>query len=82
MLTSGDISLAYWTGYTSVVLVAAEHIRPWTVTVLEPNGKKMLLPRRWLDVLGRRIDEMWEAAMRAVIGVVLFRPGVSQVRSH
>lgn len=79
MLTSGNIPLAYWVGYTSVVLVAAEYIRSWTVTI---SGPKMLLPRRWLDVLGRRIDEVWEAALRAVIGVVLFRPGVSQVRSH
>jgi hypothetical protein len=29
---------------------------------------------------GVRIDYLWQAALKAVIGVVLFRPGISQVR--
>ncbi|KAI0344000.1 hypothetical protein BDW22DRAFT_1355246 [Trametopsis cervina] len=37
-----------------------------------------VFPRRWLDVNGRILHEVWEAACRAVMGVVVFRPGISQ----
>lgn len=50
---------------------------------MEVAATKPLLttfPRRWLDVNGRQVPELWEAACRAVIGIVVFRPGVNQVR--
>ena len=43
--------------------------------------KSMVFPRRWLDIYGRKLDEMWEAALRAVVGQILLRPGISQVRT-
>ncbi|KAI0095273.1 hypothetical protein BDY19DRAFT_917063 [Irpex rosettiformis] len=46
------------------------------VTVTKPP--LTTFPRRWLDVNGRRISEIWEAACRAVIGIVVFHPGVNQ----
>ncbi|KAI0762701.1 hypothetical protein C8Q74DRAFT_1371700 [Fomes fomentarius] len=79
--------LAYWTGYAAVVLVSAGAIRPWTVTVYNTESadspgsaerKSMLFPRRWLDIYGRKLSEVWEAALRAVLGIVLLRPGISQ----
>ncbi|KAF9821815.1 hypothetical protein IEO21_00245 [Rhodonia placenta] len=78
-LTDAPVPLAYWTGYTSVVLVSADHIRPWTVTIVDGDQPKaMVLPRRWLDIHGMRINDVWEAALRAVVGIILLRPGVSQ----
>lgn len=80
--------LAYWTGYAAVVLVSAGAIRPWTVTVYNTESadspgsaerKSMIFPRRWLDIYGRKLSEVWEAALRAVLGLVLLRPGISQV---
>ncbi|KAI0359061.1 hypothetical protein OH77DRAFT_1396288 [Trametes cingulata] len=89
--TAAAVPLAYWTGYAAVVLVAATHIRPWTVSVpdAEPRSeaegevderttKTMLFPRRWLDIYGRKLHDVWEAAMRAALSLVLLRPGISQ----
>ncbi|PCH33343.1 hypothetical protein WOLCODRAFT_159996 [Wolfiporia cocos MD-104 SS10] len=78
-MTETPVPLAFWTGYTSVVLVLTAHIRPWTVLIpREDNYEAIMLPRRWLDIAGRQMTDIWEAALRAVIGVVLQRPGISQ----
>ena len=90
-MTEGPVPLAHWTGYNVIVLVASSHIQKWTVTISggqgeepestsEPPQKAMIFPRRWLDIYGRKLTEMWEAALRAVLGLVLLHPGVSQVR--
>ncbi len=90
-VTEGPVPLAYWTGYNAVALVASACIRKWTVTISdsqeeepestsEPLQKSMIFPRRWLDIYGRKLAEMWESALRAVLGLVLLHPGVSQVR--
>ncbi|KAI0706049.1 hypothetical protein BC835DRAFT_1311874 [Cytidiella melzeri] len=42
------------------------------------NPIARVLPRRWLNVDGGRIPEVWEAVCRAVIGTVVLRPGISQ----
>lgn len=68
------------TGYTSSVLVSSAYVRHWSVTVREEPLMRVL-PRRWIDIHGERIDELWQAALRAVMGIVVFRPGVSQVRA-
>ncbi|RDX56211.1 hypothetical protein OH76DRAFT_605431 [Lentinus brumalis] len=80
-MVEAPVPLAHWTGYAAVVLVSAKAIRPWTVTVSDaqtPDRKSMIFPRRWLDIYGRKLDEVWEAAMRSVLGLVLLRPGISQ----
>ncbi|KAI0757275.1 hypothetical protein C8Q80DRAFT_1132805 [Daedaleopsis nitida] len=82
-MTEAPVPLAHWTGYGTVILVSAGAIRPWTVTV-EGHGlhnagrEQMIFPRRWLDIYGRKVDEVWEAALRSVLGLVLMRPGISQ----
>ncbi|KAI1797576.1 hypothetical protein LXA43DRAFT_1126097 [Ganoderma leucocontextum] len=90
-MTEGPIPLAHWTGYTVIALVASASIRKWTVTISdsqeeetestsEPPQKSMIFPRRWLDIYGRKLTEMWESALRAVLGLVLLHPGISQVQ--
>ncbi|KZV74696.1 hypothetical protein PENSPDRAFT_741986 [Peniophora sp. CONT] len=77
MLLDAATPLLFNVGYSSQVLVAARHIRPWTVTVsFEPLSR--ILPRRWLDIGGRRIPDVYEAAQRAVMSTILLRPGISQ----
>lgn len=66
------------TGYSSIVLVSSMFLQPWTVIVSE-DPRTRVFPRRWLDVVGAKVQDFWEAALRAVIGVIVFRPGVSQV---
>lgn len=86
-MTEAPVPLAHWTGYGTVVLVSAGAIRPWTVTVVgyDPQNAErtqMIFPRRWLDIYGRKLDDGWEAALRSVLGLVLLRPGISQVSTQ
>lgn len=79
-LVDASVPLAYWAGYTKVVLISAAHIRPWTVCPSGTGGRNvMLFPRRWIDITGKKISDVWEAALRAVLGIIVLRPGVSQV---
>ncbi|EMD41647.1 hypothetical protein CERSUDRAFT_110223 [Gelatoporia subvermispora B] len=71
--------VAFWTGYSSVVLVSSYHLKDWTVSVPETENSKILIfPRRWLDIFGRKIIDVWEAALKAVIAIIVLHPGVSQ----
>ncbi|OCH96710.1 hypothetical protein OBBRIDRAFT_787280 [Obba rivulosa] len=78
-LTDSLPAPAIWTGYTSVVLVSSYYLKDWTVSVPETEDSKILIfPRRWLDIFGRKIIDVWEAALKAVTGIILLHPGVSQ----
>lgn len=77
-LTDGSVPIMFWTGYSAIVLVHSAFTEKWTVIVSEcPLAR--LHPRRWYDIEGRRIPNYWEAALRSVMGVVIFRPGITQV---
>lgn len=68
----------FWAGYSSLVLVASVHLQAWTVQMsLEPLAR--MFPRRWIDMTGSKVVDLWEAATRAVIGVLVFHPGVTEV---
>lgn len=68
----------FWAGYATPVLMAAEHLRSWTVMISE-NPLTRVLPRRWFGINGERIDDVWQAGLRAILGLVVFRPGISRV---
>jgi transcription factor C subunit 3 len=61
-----------------VVIVSALFLAHWTVIVCETPLTRVL-PRRWLDIQGRQMNVIWEAGLRAVLGIILFKPGVTQV---
>ena len=73
------IPLVVPVGHSRPLVVGARHSAAWAVTVSE-EPRINVLPRRWLDVRGVKVRETWRAAMRAVIGILVFRPGISQVR--
>jgi transcription factor C subunit 3 len=73
------IPLVVLAGHSRSVVVYARQSVAWTVTVSE-EPRINVLPRRWLDLRGAKVRETWRAAMRAVIGILVFRPGISQVR--
>lgn len=50
-----------------------------SVTLLAELPKQRVLPRRWLDINGSVIGGFWQAALRAVIGLIAFRPGITEV---
>ncbi|TDL28869.1 hypothetical protein BD410DRAFT_738661 [Rickenella mellea] len=78
-LSTATVPLFFWTGYASAVLVSSHYISAWTVVVSEPErALTRVYPRRWVDISGERIPEVWNAALRAVTSVVLQRPGVCQ----
>ena len=77
-LSKATVPLVYWTGYESLTLVTAPFIKYWSITISE-NPLRRVFPRRWLDTEGRKIAEFWEAALRSVLGLIVFRPGISQV---
>ncbi|KAI0304649.1 hypothetical protein BC826DRAFT_977421 [Russula brevipes] len=76
-LTVGDGSELVLSALTSLMDSTVPLVAPWTVTISE-EPRINVLPRRWLDVRGAKIREVWRAALRAVIGTVVFRPGISQ----
>lgn len=79
VLADAAIPLAYWVGYNDVVLVASQFIEPWSITLPDTeDGVKKVFPRRWLDIRGRFRTEVWDAALRAVVGLVVVHPGFSQ----
>jgi oxalate---CoA ligase len=78
-MVEASIPQVYWTGYDSLVLVSAHFIAKWGVTVTK-NPMSNLFPRRWLDIRGNKVPNFWHAALRAVMGSVIFRPGISQVK--
>ena len=71
-------SLVFWTGYSFPVLVSAKYIQPWSVIISE-DPRTRIFPRRWLGIDGEKVAEFWAAALKAVIGVLVFRPGIQQV---
>lgn len=70
--------LILWAGYSAPVIISCLHARPWTVEIMK-EPKTLALPRRWLDIRGGTIRETWNAILHAVVGIVFFHPGISQV---
>ncbi|GJE87719.1 hypothetical protein PsYK624_038020 [Phanerochaete sordida] len=78
-LTGAAVPLAFWTGYREVVLVSSQYLGAWSVVTDVDDAKCVrLLPRRWLDISGQVIAEVWAAARKAVMAIVIFHPGISQ----
>lgn len=82
-LSSLPVPLLYVVGYSSTVLISAAHLDAWTVTLggeSETSPVVKIFPRRWLDIAGNRVREVWDAAVRSVVALVHSRPGISQVK--
>lgn len=77
-LMNNSIPLVVLAGHSRALAVSARHSDAWTVTVSE-EPRMNVLPRRWFDTTGVKLRDTWRAALRAVIGTIVFRPGISQV---
>ena len=72
--------LIYLSGYSSTIIVSAKYISRWALTLPGENTPiTRVMPRRWLDLTGSRVRSVWEAGIRAVVGLIHLRPGISQV---
>lgn len=81
-LSSLSIPLLYVVGYSATILVSATHIDAWVVTLggeSDTSPVVKIFPRRWLDIAGNRVPEVWDAAVRSIIVLVHSRPGICQV---
>ncbi len=77
-MADADIPQLFWAGYNSLVLISAHVVAKWSVTVSQAPIVN-IFARRWLDIRGVQVPDFWQAALRAVMGLVIFRPGISQV---
>ncbi|KAF8526018.1 hypothetical protein BU17DRAFT_41424 [Hysterangium stoloniferum] len=75
-LSSAENPLCYWLGYSHPVLVSWRYVKDWTVSIPGPRPK-FIFPRRWINIKGERMEEIWNAALRAVVGILIIRPGIS-----
>ncbi|THH21010.1 hypothetical protein EW146_g465 [Bondarzewia mesenterica] len=71
------VPLIVCAGYSTLVIVSSLYARTWTVSVSEENPARVF-PRRWLDISGHKMADIWDAAQRAVMGLIVYRPGISQ----
>lgn len=77
-LMDNTIPLVVRVGHVRPRIVCSSRSAPWTIVVNE-EPRINVLPRRWLNSAGEKVRELWRSALRAVIGTVVFRPGISQV---
>ena len=80
-LMNNTIPLIVRVGHVRPRIVCSSQSAPWTVVVHE-EPRINVLPRRWLNTTGEKVGELWRAALRAVIGIVVFRPGISQASAR
>ncbi|KAI0308044.1 hypothetical protein B0F90DRAFT_1664967 [Multifurca ochricompacta] len=79
-LLDDSIPLIVLVGHSRTLIVRSRWSDAWTVTACgEPRIN--VLPRRWLDLTGGKVQESWRAALRAVIGTIVFRPGIPQAEA-
>ncbi|KAH9050483.1 hypothetical protein EDB84DRAFT_1449184 [Lactarius hengduanensis] len=76
-LMDNTIPLVVRVGHVQPRIVLSSHSALWTAVVNE-EPRINVLPRRWLNSTGEKVRETWHAALRAVIGTVVFRPGITQ----
>ena len=72
------VALVHVVGYASPRLISADYIHVWTVQIHEQNTMNVF-PRRWKDIHGEVIGDIWLAGCRAVVGSLFIRPGTSLV---
>lgn len=79
-LSESDVPVVFWAGYNDIVLVSSAYLREWTVIISRTaSNVERIFPRRWWDIRGRKMMDVWEAGLRAVMGLILLHPGISQV---
>ncbi|KAF7320177.1 B-block-TFIIIC domain-containing protein [Mycena kentingensis (nom. inval.)] len=79
LMTETSAPPLFWAGYLSLVLVSSAYLRAWSVQISTAPMTRVF-PRRWLDMTGSRVVDRWVAATRAVMGMLVFHPGITQAQ--
>ena len=63
-----------------------ERPNPLRATEPDADGQRgtftYVFPRRWKDVHGRLLQNLWDAALKAVMSHIWLRPGVCEARTR
>ncbi|KAH7333608.1 hypothetical protein B0J17DRAFT_709232 [Rhizoctonia solani] len=76
---------AYVLGYDEARIVSAQYLSDWVVEVGSGNDEpsqtesKLTFPRRWLDIYGNMLDDIWAMSVRTMTGVFIYRPCMSEL---
>ncbi|KAF8604424.1 hypothetical protein BDV93DRAFT_522539 [Ceratobasidium sp. AG-I] len=76
--------LVYALGYDQARIVSAFELDKWTVKVVPSTPStshasfKSVFPRRWLDIHGNVIENIWTMAVRTVAGALMYRPSINE----
>ncbi|CAE6398352.1 unnamed protein product [Rhizoctonia solani] len=82
-LTKASPPHAYVLGYDQARIVSTQHISEWAIEVAgvdeaSQTEPKLIFPRRWLDIYGNMLEDVWTMCVRAVTGAFMYRPCVSE----
>ncbi|BEJ18080.1 hypothetical protein CspHIS471_0703570 [Cutaneotrichosporon sp. HIS471] len=85
-LAAEDNPRIFWAGYDNAHVVAREFWGGWT-TRIKPGDKFFgpdqcprveCVARRWVDIWGDAIPLEWDRCMKAVLGQLIVRPGLTE----
>ncbi|CUA70965.1 Titin [Rhizoctonia solani] len=84
-LTRANPPHAYVLGYDQARIVSAQYLGDWTVEAASRAGEtnqnesKFIFPRRWLDIYGNMLEDVWTMVIRTVMGAFIYRPCMNQL---
>ncbi|EUC63046.1 B-block-binding subunit of tfiiic protein [Rhizoctonia solani AG-3 Rhs1AP] len=84
-LTKANPPQAYALGYDQARIVSAQYLSDWAVEAASGNEEatqtesKFIFPRRWLDIYGNMLEDIWTMSIRAVTGAFMYRPCMNEL---
>lgn len=81
-----DTPRVFWAGYDNAHLIGREHWAAWSTPVKPRDAfladtntpRTECAPRRWIDIWGEVIPFEWDRCMKAVLGQLITRPGMTE----
>lgn len=70
-------------GYDGPRLVSLSFLEDWEVSCsarISEQPPKLVFPRQWVTLNGDRNEKVWERCVKRAFGVVMQKPGISEVR--
>ncbi|CAE6459542.1 unnamed protein product [Rhizoctonia solani] len=85
VLTKANPPHAYALGYDQARIVSAQYLSDWAVEIASGNEEptqtesKFIFPRRWLDIYGNMLEDIWTMSVRVVTGAFMYRPRMNEL---
>lgn len=90
-LSDSSDSPVFWAGFDTARLVSRAHWSQWlcpAVTYVQNESGQFIkgggevvwcTPRKWVDIWGRRLEEVWTQSVDCAKGWLMSRPGMTEV---